>query len=167
MRTRLSASLAFLALAVMACQAPAPAATGSAEDEQAIRTMADKYSAAYSARDTAALAALVSEDYQDVDPTGRHTQGRAAFAAAVAQELAMMPANASVSMKAATTYVRWIDANHAVAGGTWEVSPAMPGAPSRGSWMGVMVKEDTTWRMMSALGSPDMTTMMQDTTRKP
>ncbi len=165
MRTRFPAPLMLVALAVMACAAPAPAGTGSAEDEQAIRALADRYSAAYAARDTAALAALVAEDYETVDPTGRHTQGRSGFSAAVAQELAMMPANMPLTMRAGTNFVRWIDANHAVAGGTWETGPAMPGMPTKGSWMAVVVKQDTTWRMMAALGAPDMSGMMPDPTR--
>jgi len=68
-------------------------------------------------------------------------------------------------MSGTTTFVRWIDANHAVAGGTWEIGPAMPGMPSKGSWGGVMVKENGTWKMMSGMGSPDLTPLMTDTTR--
>ena len=160
MRTRLPALLAVLALlALPACSAPAPAATGTPEDEQAIRDMAGRYAAAYGARDTAALGALVTDDYQDVAPTGQHTQGRGAFVAGVAQEMASMPAGMTMSMTATTTYVSWVDASHAVAGGTWETSPAMPPMPSRGSWMAVMVKQDGGWKMMSALGAADMSAM--------
>ena len=173
MRTRLPARFAALALgALVACKASTstPGATGSTEDEQAIRAIADKYGAALSAKDTAALAQLVTQDYEEVDPTGKHKQGRAAFTAAMAQDFAMMPAGMSMTMKATTDFIRWVDANHAVAGGTWETTPAMPPMPSKGSWLAVMAKEGDTWRMMSGLGAPDMTPLMPapaDTTKKP
>ncbi len=159
MPTTRAAPFALLAL-LLACAPPEGGGTGTAEDEQAIRSMSDRYAAAYSARDTAALGAMVADDYQAVDPTGRHIQGRDAATAAAAQELAMVPAGVSLSMKAGTTFVRWIDANHAVAGGTWEISPAMPGMPSKGSWVGTMVKQGGEWKMLSAMGAPDMTGMM-------
>ena len=165
--TKLLSVVALGALAACTTQSSTPA-TGSPEDEQAIRVVAEKYGAAYAARDTAALGQLVTEDYQDVMPDGRHTQGRAAFQALAAQELAMIPAGVTMSMSATTAYVRFIDANHAVAGGTWSVSPGAPGMPSKGSWMAMMVKQDTVWRMGAGLGSPDLTSMAPaDTTRKP
>ena len=168
MRNRLLTLLATLAVfALPACSAPAPAATGSAADEQAIRDLAGKYAAAYSARDTAALGALVSDDYEAVEPTGQHTQGRAAFETLAGQEFAMMPAGMTMSMTASTNYVRWVNANTAVAGGTWATTPAIPGMPSKGSWMAVASKQGESWKMMSALGAPDMSTLaVPDTTKK-
>jgi len=163
------ASLAALAfLITTGCSAPAAApATGTAEDEQAIRGLADKYAAAFTARDTAAFRTLVTSDYQDVDPTGKHTQGADAVVASVAAEMATMPAGMTVAMKTTTTYVTFIDATHAVAGGTFEVTPAMPGTNGKGAWMAVAAKEGSDWKMMSALGAGDMTPMMQDATKKP
>jgi hypothetical protein len=113
-----------------------------------------------STKDTAALGAITADDYQIVDPTGKMIQGRGAATAAAAQEFAMMPAGMSVSMKAGTSFVRWIDANHAVAGGTWEMSPAMPGMPAKGSWLATAAKQGGEWKMIAALGAPDMTPMM-------
>jgi uncharacterized protein (TIGR02246 family) len=167
-RNRLPTLLAALAvLALPGCSAPAPAATGTPSDEQAIREIAGKYAAAYTAKDTAALGALVAEDYEDVDPTGAHPQGRAAFQARAAQDFAMMPAGMSMSMTATTSYVRWIDADHAVAGGTFETTPAMPPMPSKGSWMAVAAKKDGAWKIVSSLGSMDMSALaMPDTTKK-
>jgi len=167
-RTRLSLLLASLALVTLpACTPKAPAATGSAADEQAIRDLASQYAAAYAKRDTAAMGKLVTDDYEEVDPTGKHNQGRAGFEAGVAQEFAMMPAGMSMSMTATTTFVRWVNADNAVAAGTWETSPAMPGAPSKGSWMAVVAKHGGTWQMQSALGAADVAAMMpQDTTKK-
>jgi uncharacterized protein (TIGR02246 family) len=167
-RNRLPMLLAALAVfALPGCSAPAPAATGSAGDEQAIREVAGKYAAAYAAKDTAALGALVADDYETVEATGDHTQGRAGFTAALAKEFAMMPAGMSMSMTAGTTFVRWVDANHAIAGGTWETTPAMAGMPSKGSWNSVMVKQGDSWKMMSALGAADMSAMAMPDTAKP
>lgn len=168
MRNHLSTLLATLAvIALPSCTPRAPAATGSAADEQAIRDIAGKYADAYAKRDTAALGALVSDSYEAVEPTGQHTQGRAAFESLVAQEFAMMPAGMSMSMTATTTYVRWVNANTAVAGGTWETTPAMPGMPNKGSWMAVVAKQDDSWKMTSALGAPDMSMLAMADTTKP
>ena len=161
MRTRFSSLVATLAaLALPACGPQAPAATGTPADEQAIREIANQYASAYGKGDAAALAALVTEDYEDVVPTGEHRQGKAAFQASMTKELAMMPAGMSMAMTATTAYVRWIDANSAIAGGTWETTPAMPPMPAKGSWMAVVAKRDGAWKMQSALGAPDMSAMM-------
>lgn len=163
MRNRFYAPVGLLAL-LLACSAPqgggGAAATGTPEDEQAVRSLAEKYAAANTAKDTVALGAIIADDYQTVEPTGKVIQGRAAAVASAAQEWAMMPANMSMTMKAGTSFVRWIDATHAVAGGTWESSPAMPGIPTRGSWLGTAAKQGNDWKMIAALGAPDMTPMM-------
>lgn len=134
--------------------------TGTPEDEQAVRAIADKYAAAYTAKDTAAFGAITADDYQGVDPTGKMIQGRAGAVASAAQEFAMIPAGMSMSMTATTDFVKWMDATHAVAGGTWTVSPAMPGMPSKGSWLATAAKQGGEWKVTSALGAPDMTPMM-------
>ena len=163
MRNRISAPVGLLAL-LLACSAPqgggSAAATGTAEDEQAVRAIAGKYAAAMSAKDTAAFGAILADDYQVVEATGKMVQGRAGAVAMAAQEFAMMPAGMSMSMKTTTDFVRWIDATHAVAGGTWETSPAMPGMPSKGSWLANAEKKGNDWKVTSALGAPDMTPMM-------
>jgi ketosteroid isomerase-like protein len=162
-QNRFSAPVGLLAL-LLACSAPqgggGAAATGSAEDEQAVRAIAGKYAAAYSARDTAMFGAIVADDYQAVDPTGKMIQGRAGAVAAAAQEFAMVPAGMTMSMTATTDFVRWIDANHAVAGGTFSMSPVMPGMPSKGSWLATAAKQGSEWKVTSAMGAPDMTGMM-------
>jgi uncharacterized protein (TIGR02246 family) len=160
MRNRYLSLLAAAAVVLLPACAKTVAATGSPADEQAIRDMAPKYAEAYSKRDTAALGALMADDYEDVDPTGNHTQGRAAAEAAAAKEFSNMPAGMSMPMTATTTYVRWINANTAVTGGTWQMTSPMPGMPAKGSWMGVAVKHDSAWKMMSSLGAADMTSMM-------
>jgi uncharacterized protein (TIGR02246 family) len=162
-RSRSPAPLALVALlAVSACAGSggAPAATGTPEDEQAIRGITTAYAAAYSAKDTAAFAALMVDDYHAVDPTGRHLTSKADAVAAAVAEFAMMPAGVSVSMSATTDFIKFIDANHAMAGGTWSISPSMPGMPSKGSWLAVAVKQGTEWKTMSAMGAPDLSGMM-------
>jgi uncharacterized protein (TIGR02246 family) len=159
---RLCATLALASLA--ACAAPTPGTTGTPEDEQAVRTLVDQYIAGYNARDTAAMAAMVARDYEAVDPMGQHIQGRDNYSRMLAQEFAMMPAGGTLT--ATTDFLRWAGAEHAVAGGTWTTSPAVPGMPSKGSWMGVMVKEDGAWKMMTGMATPDITPLLPaDTTR--
>ena len=163
MRTLRSTSFALLVLA-LACTPKSDgggaAATGTPEDEQAIHALTDKYAAAFTARDTAALGAITASDFEVVDATGKHQQSRAEAIASAARDYAMMPANMPMTMKATTTFVRWIDATHAVAGGTWETTPAMAGMPSKGSWLAVDVKQGSEWKVVSALGAPDLTAMM-------
>jgi uncharacterized protein (TIGR02246 family) len=163
MRTRYSMSAAALALLFAAAcggtSAGSAAGSGTPQDEAAIRALAGKYADAYSKRDTAGIGAVTADDYEDVDPMGNHNQGRAAAVASAAKDFAQMPAGMQMTMTATTTYVRWINPTTAVAGGTWQ-TPPMPGAPSRGAWMGVAVKKDSTWKMISSLGSADVTTMM-------
>ena len=162
MRNRFSAPVGLLAL-LFACSAPqggGGGATGSAEDEQAVRAIAGKYAAAYSARDTAMFGAIIADDYQAVDPTGKMIQGRAGAVAAAAEEFAMVPAGVTMSMSTTTDFVKWIDANHAVAGGTFSMSPAMPGVPSKGSWLAAAAKQGSEWKVTAAMGAPDLTGMM-------
>src|SRR5579862_1812267 len=164
--------LPFAAFAALLLPACAPSSGGpvnvTAADSQAVRDIAVKYSAAYSKHDTAALGAIVTDNYEDVEPTGEHIQSRAGFVATAAKDFAMMPAGAPAqTMTATTTYVHFITPTIASAAGTWQMSGALaPGQPARGSWMGMAEKKDSTWRMSSALGAPDMTQMMMPDTSK-
>jgi uncharacterized protein (TIGR02246 family) len=169
MRSRSLSWFAGLAVLLLpACTGPGAAAgTGTPADEQAIRAIAPAYAAAFSKHDAKAMAALSTEDYEDVDATGVHTQGRAAIETNMGKQFAMMPAN--VAMTTTTTFVKFLSATSAVTGGTWQTTPAMAGQPDKGAWMGVVVKKDTTWLMTSSLGAADVTPMMAmpDTTKKP
>ena len=154
----LLATVAVLALA--ACAPPPAAKTGTAADEQAIRDLTTKYAAAFNGHDAKAMAALTATDYEDVDPMGKHTQGRAAVESGMSDMWKQMPAE--MKMTAATVYVKWIDAAHAIAGGTYQMAGTPPGMPNHGAWMGVVEKQDSTWLMMSSLGGdapPDMPAM--------
>jgi len=142
---------------VSACAgAEAPAATGSAEDEAAIRAQVAAYAAAYTAKDAAALAALATEDYESVNPDGSKTSGRAALQAAVAAEMAMMPAEVAMTVSATTDYLKWLSADAAVAGGTWSAAGAPAGmGPDRGAWISVFRRDaDGQWRMSHGMSAP-------------
>jgi uncharacterized protein (TIGR02246 family) len=151
---RMAGSAMVLALAACAGM-EAPATAGSAEDEAAIRGVLTQWGAAYSARDAAGIAALVTENYEEVMPDGRHIQGRAALQAAVAEELGMIPAEVSITLTVTTDFLHWIGADAAAAGGSWTVTGAPEGSgPSRGSWLGVLRRDtDGQWRMANGLGS--------------
>jgi uncharacterized protein (TIGR02246 family) len=158
------AGVAILLLAACSGSGAGSAATGTPADEQAIRAIASAYAAAFSKHDAKAMAALSTEDYEDIDAMGVHTQGRAGIEQNMGKEFAMMPAN--MAMTTTTTFVKFLSPTSAVAGGTWQTTPAMPG--DRGSWMAVAVKKDSTWLMTASLGAaamPDMT--MPDTAKKP
>jgi uncharacterized protein (TIGR02246 family) len=147
------------ALALAACSAPSAATTGTAADEQQIRGLADAYAKAFSTHSAAPVGAILADDYEDVTPAGVHEQGPKAVTDQMTKDMAMMPAGGS--MTATTTYVKWISDKAAVAGGTYMMGgPSMPGMPSKGAWMGVAVKKDSTWKMVSSLGADDDSEMM-------
>lgn len=136
----------------------APATSGSAEDEAAIRAQVTAYANAYTARDAAALAAIATEDYETVGPDGTRISGRSGLQEMVAAEMAMMPPEVSVTVSATTEYLRWLSADAAVAGGTWTASGAPAGmGPERGAWMSVFRRDtDGQWRMSHGMSAPYM-----------
>lgn len=134
------------------------ATTGTAEDETAIRQLADDWAAKYNARDAAGIAAMMSSDYHEVTPTGEHMTGPADAQAMMERDFAQMPAAASVGLT--TTYVQFLDADDAFAGGTYTSTGVPEGMPSRGSWLVVFSKDSTGWKMRSGMGSADLSFMM-------
>jgi uncharacterized protein (TIGR02246 family) len=160
MRSRslsLLTGLAVLLLPACSGSGTANAGTGTAADEQAIRDLAPKYATAFGKHDAKAMAAMSTEDYEDVDPMGVHTQGRAGIEQNMGKQFAMMPAN--MAMTTTTAFVKFLSPTTAVAGGTWQTTPAVPGQPDKGSWMAVAVKKDSTWLMASSLGAAAMPAM--------
>ncbi len=150
---------ASVALALAACSPPPAAPTGTAADEQQIRGLADAYAKAFSTHDAKPVAAILADDYEDVTAQGLHEQGAKATLDQMTKDMAMMPAGGT--MTATTTYVKWISDKAAIAGGTYTMGgPSMPGMPSKGAWMGVAVKKDSTWKMVSSLGADDDSEMM-------
>ncbi|MFN2317288.1 MAG: SgcJ/EcaC family oxidoreductase [Gemmatimonadales bacterium] len=132
--------------------------SGTAEDEAAIRAQVTAYANAYTARDAAALAAIVTEDYESVAPDGRRISGRAGVQEMVAEEMAMMPADVAMTVTATTDFLRWLSADAAVAGGTWSAMGAPAGmGPDRGAWLSVFVRDsDGQWRESNGMSAPYM-----------
>jgi uncharacterized protein (TIGR02246 family) len=134
--------------------APAPAPMqGTAEDEAAIRAIPGKYTTAFNANDTATMASLVAEDFENVTAAGTHTQGRAAFRQLEERSLTERAVSGlTLTLSAPSTYLNWIDARHAVMGGTWSMSGVPAGAPDKGAWMVVVEKSaDGQWLMTNSL----------------
>ena len=162
MRTR---SLPLFALAatfvVAACSPPAAGpTTGTPADEAQIKTIANAWTTAWSTHDTKPVAAILADDYQDVLPTGVHEKGAKAMLDEMSKSMAMIPADMKMTMSATTTYVRFLSDKSAVAGGTYTMAGGMAGMPNKGSWMAVAVKTDSTWKVVSSLGSDDTSEMM-------
>jgi uncharacterized protein (TIGR02246 family) len=163
MRRMVTILAACAVLSLPACaREQAGAEQGSAADEQAIRALTDQYAAAWNSRDPAALSAILADDYEEVDPTGRHTVGRAAADSNTTEAMSSIPAG--LQMSASTTFVKWLDEDAAIAGGTYQVTGGMPGMPTKGAWMVVAVKRDNAWKVLSSLGGGDITPMMASDT---
>jgi len=157
MRTKslwLMAALAVFTLSACGGAPPAPM-QGTADDEATLRGMADRYAAAFSANDAAGLAALVADNYEVVDPNGTHVTGRAAFQQMFeAGSKARPEAGQNPTLSTTTDFLNWIDASHAVMGGTYTVAGVPAGAPTSGSWLVVAVKSASgEWQLMSSLGA--------------
>ncbi len=132
--------------------------SGSPADETAIRDLATRYADAFNKRDAKALAAMTDSSYEDVDPMGRHTQGRAAVESTMTEQFKQIPPG--MTMSATTVYVKWINPSNAVIGGTYQMAGGPPGMPNKGAFMGVVTKHDSSWVMISSLGGDDITPLM-------
>jgi uncharacterized protein (TIGR02246 family) len=145
--------------AAIACS-PAPSAgptTGTAADESQLRGIGEKYAAAFNARDPKMMAAIMSADYQEVDPDGKHLVGRDSSVAAMNAMWSNPQLPAAVKMTASTVYVKFLSGTSAVVGGTY----AMNGMPGKGAWMAAATKQDSSWVIVSSLGAelpPEPTT---------
>jgi uncharacterized protein (TIGR02246 family) len=149
-------SAALGALAACATSAnPGGPVVGTAADSTAIRAIAADYAQAFTKHDATLISPVIADDYQDVDVTGKVTQGHDA---AVAAMKAGMPPD-SGTMTAATTYIRFLTPTSAIAGGTWTMTTAN-GPPARGAWMAAAVKKDSTWKTISTLAANDDSALM-------
>mgnify|MGYP002622861520 CR=1 FL=1 len=151
-------SLAFVAAAAACAATEGSSGTGTAEDEAAIRAMADDWAAKYNARDAAGIAAMMSSDYHEVAATGEHLASPAEAQAILERDMAQMPAEGMVSVT--TDFVSFLDADDAMAGGTWSMTGMPEGGPTRGSWLVVFSKDSAGWKMRAGMGSTDMSFMM-------
>ncbi len=137
--------------------------TGTAEDEAAIRALNSAYSSQWTNADTTALLATMSDAYEDVAPDGTHSAGKAASAAMMAKDFAARPPG--MALTANTSFVKFIDEDIAISGGTWSIAGAPPGAPTAGSWTSTLRKEDGTWKVVTSLGAANIPPpMVMDTT---
>jgi uncharacterized protein (TIGR02246 family) len=150
MRNRFLQALACLSvLALAACAAPT---AGSAADETALRAMGGKYADAFNKKDAAALAAMVTDDYQAVSPDGTEVKGKAAFEETEKQSAAGRT-GMDLKLSVQTTIVKWAGADHAAIGGTWTMAgiPAGMGG-DKGAWSGVAEKgADGQWRLATGM----------------
>jgi len=148
---RVSSVLGVLALA--AC-APPPATSGTAADETAIRALAPKFAEAWNKGDVPAMTAMATDDYESVAPDGSVVKGKAAYEEMGKKEVAGR-AGLGLKLSVETTYVHWLGADTAAAGGTYTVAGVPAGMGSgKGSWMTVDKKgADGQWRMATGLVS--------------
>jgi uncharacterized protein (TIGR02246 family) len=144
-----------LVTSVAAC-APAPPPTqGTSDDEVAMRGMAAKYAAAFNAADAAALAQMVSDDFEALGADGVHVKGRRAFQAEQEKQFKdRLALGLKLTLDAKAVYLTWIDVNHAVVGGSYTMAGLPAGAPDKGSWIVVNKRgADGKWVMTNSLVS--------------
>ena len=151
MRLRVLHIPAFVGLFLVAgCAAPPTA--GTAADEAAIRSLVTQYADAWNKGDTAALASLVTDDYEAVNPDGSVDKGRAG-AEAREKAAAAERAGAHLTLTVNTTFLKWSGANAAATGGTWTLEGRAPASgPTKGAWSSFVVKgTDGRWRQSTGL----------------
>lgn len=142
-------------MSVVACSAPPPPAQGTSDDEVAMRGMAAKYATAFNAGDVAALAQMVSDDFESLSADGSHIKGRRAFQAEQDKQFKeRLAIGLKLTLDAKAVYLTWIDVNHAVVGGTFTMAGLPPGAPDKGSWIVVNRRgADGKWVITNSLVS--------------
>ena len=146
-----------VALTAAACGgAPEVAMQGTAEDEAAIRGLADQYVAAFNARDAAGIAALAADDYMAVAPDGTVVSGRAGVEKMQMADMQMMQKmNMDMTLSTSVEFVHWLDAENATLGGTYALEGTPTEANSKGSFLAVAHKSaDGQWMMVGDLGAP-------------
>jgi len=149
MRVRLLQGSAILGVLVLAACSGATA--GSAADEAALRGMGAKYAEAFNKGDAAAMAAMVTDDYEVVSPDGTEVKGRAAFEEAEKKSAAQRT-GLGLRLAVQTSYVKWAGADHAAVGGTWTMAGAPTGMGDRGAWSFMATKgADAVWRLSTGL----------------
>jgi uncharacterized protein (TIGR02246 family) len=137
---------------LMVAAACAQPTMGTPADDAAVREMGARYADAFNKGDAAALAGLVTEDFQAVSTDGTMTTGRAAFEDSEKKQAAAR-VGLPVKLVVTTTFVKWAGATHAAVGGTWTLAgvPAGMGA-DKGAWSSLAEKgADGQWRLSTAL----------------
>jgi len=131
---------------------------GTAGDEAAIRSLADKYVAAFNANDASGIAALVADDYQAVAPDGTVVMGKSGVAKMLGTQMEMrQKMNVNLTLSVSTNFLYWLNVDSATMGGSWTAMGAPVGSPDRGSWLAVAHKSpDGEWRLVSDLAADYM-----------
>lgn len=151
--SKLFATLGLAALVALSACTPAaepPPMAGTPADEDAIRTMIQDVANAWNNMDAAALAAMVTEDYEGINAEGTHIQGRAGYRAQLDTEFAEeRPEGFALSLS--TGYIDWKNGDVASVGGTYQLAGLPEGMPNTGSWLVVFERGDTGLLMSNAL----------------
>ncbi len=121
-------------------------AQDTAADEEAIRELDKRWDEAWANRDAEALAALYTEDADDISDMGETITGRMAVKERWAKIFENLPEGAQAEGE--QTSIRFIRSNIAIGDGAWAVT-GLPetegGPPSAGLWTSVYVKKDGQW----------------------
>jgi uncharacterized protein (TIGR02246 family) len=114
--------------------------------------MGAKYADAFNKGDSAALAAMVTDDYEVVAADGTEVKGKTAFEEAE-KKSATERTGMGLRLDVKTTYVKWAGAAHAAIGGTWTMAGIPPGmGGDKGAWTGLAEKgADGQWRLATGL----------------
>lgn len=152
MRQRFLQVCALAGVLAMAACASAPAATGTPEDEAAIRANGGKFAEAWNKGDVPAIQAMIADNYHAVEADGTLVEGKAANEARE-KESASQRAPLGLKLSIQTSYIHWVDANNASVGGTWSLAGLPPGAGAeKGSWTALNQKgADGQWKIATAL----------------
>lgn len=143
-------------VALSACTAapveePVPMA-GDTADQAAIEAVMQSVATAWNAKDAAALAAMVTDDYHAIGPDGEHVMGRAGYQADLEAEFAEeRPEGFTLTLE--TGYIDWHSYDLAAVGGTYMVAGLPEGMPNSGSWLVNVERSDTGWLMSNGLVS--------------
>ena len=141
-------------VALAACAQPAT--MGTADEETALRGMGAKYADLFNKNDASGLAAMVTEDYQAIQPDGTTISGRAKFEESEKAQIAeRTAAGLTLKLDVKTSLFKWTSATSAVAGGTWTMAGIPPGmGADHGAWQVTFLKgADAKWLMYTALVS--------------
>ena len=152
MRQRFVQACALAGVLAMTACAQAPAATGTSEDEAAIRANGNKFAEAWNKGDVAAMTAMLADNYHAVEADGTLIEGKAKSEARE-RESASQRAGLGLTLNIQTSYIHWINANNASVGGTWTLAGLPPGAGAdKGAWTALTQKgADGQWKIATAL----------------
>jgi uncharacterized protein (TIGR02246 family) len=143
-------SIATIVMVLFALAGQISAQGSSPADEKAVRSNVDEWVAAHNKGDAKAIAQLVTEDIEEVEPDGRHTKGRAAYEKGLASWFASRQGTPSLSVT--TVFVRFLKPDVAIAGGTWTATGGAAG-PEKGSWMATYVQQGGKWLTSGGLAA--------------